>query len=79
MHQRIAMAHYTTSPAPVSFGNTSRDKVTCPLSTVHCSLPYSARYEDFLILWKEADGDLSILRKARHEYSLLPATKSRPI
>jgi tetratricopeptide (TPR) repeat protein len=27
-------------------------------------------YEDFLTLWKEADGDLSILNQARHEYSL---------
>src|SRR5262249_4405038 len=29
-------------------------------------------YEDFLTLWKEADGDLSILNEARHEYSSVP-------
>jgi tetratricopeptide (TPR) repeat protein len=32
-------------------------------------------YEDFLTLWQEADGDLSILNEARHEYSLVPASK----
>jgi tetratricopeptide (TPR) repeat protein len=36
-------------------------------------------YDDFLTLWKEADGDLSILKEARHEYSLVPATKSTSI
>ena len=28
-------------------------------------------YEDFLMLWKDADGDIPILQQARSEYARL--------
>jgi len=45
--------------------------VSCPLRGAHAAKRIAASKKDFLMLWKDADRDIPILKEAKAEYAKL--------